>query len=292
MRWSISAQHAGMPIRDFLLQELRFSSRLVKKAKSPAGRITVNGEHKTVRYVLQKGDRIEIILPPEEKGRAMAAEPMDLSICYEDDDLLVINKRAGMPVIPSGIYPNGTLANGLLHYYEKQSYPYTVHIVTRLDKDTSGLVLVAKHQYCHSLLASLQKQHEIKRKYIAIVHGKLSQKTGTIDKPIGRKSISIIEREVTETGKRAVTHYHVLKEFATYSIVEVELETGRTHQIRVHFSSIGHPLVGDDLYGGEKSSIKRQALHCVALQFVQPFSNQLVKITSEMPADMLHVIGG
>jgi len=177
-----------------------------------------------------------------------------------------------------------------LGYYESNKIPYTVHVVTRLDRDTSGLLLVAKHRYSHSLLAKAQKLGKIKRTYKAIVEGNLEKVQGTIDLPIGRKQGSIIEREVNESGKRAITKYKTIKKFSSHSFIEVELETGRTHQIRVHFSHIGHPLVGDDLYGGNRMNIDRQALHCYKLRFEHPFTKETIELESKLPADMKNLI--
>lgn len=290
MKWIITEHHTGMILRSFLLDVARFSNRLIKKAKSADGEILINGEKKTVRYILQLGDLLEIKLPSEQKSDLMKSEEIPLQIVYEDDDLLIINKAAGIATIPSRHHPTGTVANGLLYYYEQNGLPFTIHIVTRLDKDTSGLVLIAKHQYCHSLFSTMQRNNQINRKYIAIIHGKMSEKNSVIDAPIGRKKDSIIERTVTNEGKRAVTYYQIVKETEHFSVVEIELETGRTHQIRVHFSFLGHPLVGDDLYGGRMGIITRQALHCAEISFCHPFTKEQMIISTELPIDMKKII--
>lgn len=286
MKWTILETDNGMMLRDYLIHTLQFSSRLVKKVKSTEGRILINGEPKTVRYLLKTGDTLEVHFPQEKRSASVLAENIPLDIVYEDEHILVVNKNAKMPTIPSKLHPNGTLANGILFYYDEQNIPFTVHVVTRLDKDTSGLVLIAKHQYAHSVLSDLQRVNEIERTYIAIVHGRLQKKEGTIDLPIARNPHSIIERIVSHSGKKAVTHYKVLEEVEEYSVVQIRLETGRTHQIRVHFSHIGHPLVGDDLYGGKLEQIKRQALHCASIRFVHPFTKKEMVFSSKMPEDM------
>ncbi len=201
------------------------------------------------------------------KSADMAAEPIPLSIVYEDDYVIVLDKPPHMSTIPSREHPNGTIANALLFHYEKQQLQTTVHIVTRLDRDTSGLVLVAKHRHVHHLLSEQQKQGKVKRRYEAVCHGYVTPLVRTIDAPIGRKGDSIIERQVRPDGQRAVTHYEVLQQKNEMTHVSIRLETGRTHQIRVHFSHIGHPLVGDDLYGGSRARIDRQALHSCELTF-------------------------
>lgn len=276
-----------MLLRDYLFNVLKFSSRLVKRAKE--GQILVNGEPKTVRYQLKMDDVLEIHVPIE-KSESMHPEKMPLDIVYEDEDVIVVNKLAGIPTIPSRLHPNGTLANSLLYYYKNNHIPYTIHVVTRLDKDTSGLVLIAKHPYSHSLLSSMQQNGKIERKYVAIVHGNLHCESGTIDEPIGRKPNSIIERTVMQTGKRAITHYKRIKQTEQYAVVEVELETGRTHQIRVHFSYLGNPLVGDDLYGGKTGMIKRQALHCSEITFTHPFTKEYITVQSDLPEDLISII--
>jgi len=286
MKWVIPEKFSGILLRDYLHEELDFSNRLIKKAKSDQGKILINGHHRTVRYVLQAGDVLEIKFPEEMISSTIQPEYMPLTILYEDEHLLIIDKLAGIPTIPSKLHPNGTLANGVLYYYKENHIPYTIHVVTRLDKDTSGLVLIAKHQYSHSLLSSLQRKNKISRTYRAVVHGRLSKKKGTIKRPIGRDPHSIIKRIVREDGQIAITHYDVRKEIADYSDIIVKLETGRTHQIRVHFASIGHPLVGDDLYGGKKDIINRQALHCAGIHFTHPFTNQLIRVWRDLPNDM------
>lgn len=290
MKWQISTEHAGMTINDYLFNELNFSNRLIRRAKSDGNLILVNGLKQTVRYVLKSGDMLQVLFGPEEKGPLMTPENIPLSIVYEDDHIIVINKQPNLVTIPSRLHPKETVANGLIYYYEQQNLPYTAHIITRLDRETSGLLLIAKHQYSHSLLANSQLAGQIQRKYKAIVHGHLHNKVGEIDEPIGRKPGSIIERMVTEDGKRALTHYKVEKEFGNYSLVNVELKTGRTHQIRVHFSHLGHPLVGDDLYGGHITKLTRQALHCEQLVFTHPFTNETIKINAHLHEDLMSFI--
>lgn len=285
MKCIIHSEHVGMTIRDYLKEHRRFSRRILIAVKQE-GNILINHVPQTVRYMLQEGDLLEIAFPKERVGEFMVKEEMDLSIVYEDDSVIVVDKPPGIATIPSHHHPIGTIANGILGYYEKHHIPYTVHVVTRLDRDTSGLVLIAKHRYSHSLLASAQKEGKIKRKYKALVEGNLQKVSGTIDAPIARKEGSIIERMVKETGKRAVTHFKVEKRLSSHTLVNVQLETGRTHQIRVHFSHINHPLAGDDLYGGKTDCMKRHALHCYKLAFEHPFTKEYIQLESNLPGDM------
>src|SRR5699024_6209081 len=189
-------------------------------------------------------DQLEIYFPPEKKGYYMEAEDLPLDIVYEDPYIIIINKDPGMITIPSPHNPSGTVANGLLFYYEQNDINYTVHVVTRLDRNTSGLLLIAKNRYVHSLFSKSLAKGKVKRQYKAIVEGQLEPKKGTISANIGRKKDSIIERAVIKDGKNAVTHYEVQDQTKEHTLVNIALETGRTHQIRVHFSYIGHPLAG------------------------------------------------
>ncbi|ASN07433.1 RNA pseudouridine synthase [Virgibacillus necropolis] len=279
-----------MSIHDYLRSVQSFSRRLVKNVKDSKGKIQVNGTCQTVRYRLSSGDELEVGFPPEIVGKGLFPEDLPLTIVYEDEAVLVIDKPAGIATIPSFKHLKGTIANAVLGHYRKHQIPYTVHVVTRLDRDTSGLMLIAKHQYSHSLLSGEQKAGKVNRNYSAVVEGSLSQLEGTIDANIGRKEGSIIERMVTESGKKAITHYQVVEQSTNYSLVDIRLETGRTHQIRVHFAHVGHPLAGDDLYGGSTKDFNRQALHCTELTFCHPFTKKVMHFQSSPPSELLHLI--
>lgn len=285
----IEASDAGKLIREYVYENLHLSQRHVKAIKELPNGITVNGEERTVRYELKAGDQLIILFPTEKTN--MTAEDLALDIIYEDDWLLVINKPAGMPTIPSQLHPSGTLANGLLFYYQKKELPYTVHIVTRLDKDTSGLVLIAKHRHAHHLLSKQLQAGKISRTYEAIVHGHLANEGATIDAAIGRKNDSIIEREVRADGQAAISHYQVIERLPNHlTHVRVKLETGRTHQIRVHFAHIGHPLLGDDLYGGSAKLLPRQALHAHTILCYHPLEEKLLQWSVGLPPDLRAVV--
>lgn len=286
MKWIVKDAEHGMMVRDFLKDVAKISRNMVKVLKHEGGQILINQRDVTVREKLQKNDCIQVLFPPEERGKSLLPEPIPLEIVYEDEHLLVINKQAKMATMPSPHHKAGTIANGLIHYYEEKGWQYTAHVVTRLDRDTSGLMLIAKHGYSHSLF----QQEKIERSYQAIVEGKLDNQKGTINAPIARKPTSIIERMVAESGKHAITHYHVLRNLANGTYVEVNLETGRTHQIRVHFSSLGHPLVGDDLYGGSLTYIDRQALHCTSLRFIHPITKEQCHFQSALPNDLTQLL--
>jgi 23S rRNA pseudouridine1911/1915/1917 synthase len=284
--WKITSKWHGKLLKDFLLQEVKVSRRALTDLKFHGGKISINGDDKTVRYQLQEADEVEITFPEEIRSTKLQPEPIPLQIVYEDSHLLIINKVAGMSTIPSREHPNHSVANALLHHYNKQDLSYAVHVVTRLDRDTSGLLLIAKHRFCHHLLSLEQREGTINRTYEAIVHGTLIQEKGKIDLPIGRKPDSIIERTVIENGKRAITNFTCLNRNNHSTYVQLTLETGRTHQIRVHMSAIGHPLFGDDLYGGKREQIHRQALHCSNLTFIHPFTKEKMNFSCQLPNDM------
>lgn len=275
-----------MEVLEYLRDIHSFSKRIIISIKFGGGQILVNEKPGTVRYRLKTEDVLSVQFPPEKIGPNLTATDLPLDILYEDEAIIILNKPAGVAVMPSAHNKTGTIANRLLAYYAKQNIPYTVHIVTRLDRDTSGLLLVAKHSYSHSLLARAQQAGQVNRKYNAIIEGILNNKHGVIDEPIARKEDSIIERRVHQSGKTAVTEYEVLKETDNYSLLKVILKTGRTHQIRVHFSFIGHPLLGDGLYGGTKELMSRQALHCCELNFKHPLTTKQVSYHSPLPHDM------
>ncbi|MFJ8354826.1 RluA family pseudouridine synthase [Bacillus paramycoides] len=289
LKWTIQSVAEGILVREFLKTK-GISKAALTDIKFHGGAIEVNGEHASVRHKLQAGEELQVFFPVEERSEGMIAENIPLCIVYEDDAVLVMNKEAYMSTIPSREHPSGSVANALLYHYDKQHLASTVHIVTRLDRDTSGLMLIAKNRFVHHLLSKQHQQKGVKRTYEAIVHGMILEEVGTIDAPIGRKADSIIERTVCEDGQRAVTHFKVMESFPNKTRVALELETGRTHQIRVHMAHIGHPLLGDDLYGGQRDVMKRQALHSTSLTFYHPILEKEMTFTSSIPDDMQHAL--
>ncbi|KAA0546719.1 RluA family pseudouridine synthase [Bacillus sp. BGMRC 2118] len=275
-----------MLVREFLKKQ-EISKVALTDIKFGGGDILVNNVSVTVRYVLREGDVLKVLFPPEKRSDDLLSENIPLHIVYEDAYLLVINKPPFMSTIPSRDHPTSSLANALLYYYEQKNIQSTVHIVNRLDRDTSGLLIVAKHRYTHHLFSKQQKVREIHRRYEAFVHGQIKQDCGTIQAPIGRKEDSIIEREVREDGQDAVTHFEVLARYKGFVHVSLKLETGRTHQIRVHMSHLGHPLLGDDLYGGKRELIARQALHSTELSFTHPITKENLHFEISLPEDMM-----
>ncbi|RST59653.1 RluA family pseudouridine synthase [Siminovitchia terrae] len=286
LEWVISNEDAGKDIKTFLSKE-HISRRALTDIKFAGGYISVNGKEQNVRYFLNEGEKLEIAFPPEPVNPHLKQEHIQLDIFYEDRDIIVINKPPYMSTIPSREHPSGSVANALAYYNEHHgSMKAAVHIATRLDRNTSGLLLVAKHRHAHHLFGLQQGESKIHRAYEGIATGRFENKNAEIDAPIGRKQTSIIEREVREDGKRAVTFYEVKKQLKGAVLVKLKLETGRTHQIRVHLSHIGHPLLGDELYGGPMESIKRQALHCSELAFLHPLTRKEMFFKAPLPQDM------
>ncbi len=285
LQWEVNPFQAGQTIKN-LLREEEISRIALTDIKFRGGKILVNGMEVNVRYVLKVGETVTVIFPLEKPSEGIVGERIPLEILFEDQYLLVVNKPAGMTAIPSREHPTGSLANALVGYYEEIGIEATAHIVTRLDRDTSGIVLIAKHRHIHHLFSKQQQKGNVKRTYEAFAEGNLWFDEGTIEEPIGRKSDSIIEREVRSDGQYACTNYKVLKRYKEFTHVELQLKTGRTHQIRVHMSFIGHPLLGDDLYGGSLLHIVRQALHCKKIQFHHPITSLEMTFTASLPNDL------
>ena len=289
LNWNIGQQHVNQSIKDFL-KEQQISRTALTDIKFNGGSILVNNTPVTVRYQLKLGDMVEVTFPKETPSLDLIPAQIKLDIIYEDDYLLVVNKQPYLSTIPSREHPRYSLANGLLSYFEKIGLEATIHIVNRLDRDTSGLLAVAKSRFVHHLLSQQQKSGKITRRYEAIVHGELQHDKGVIDAPIGRRDTSIIEREVRDDGQYAVTHYAVLGKYKNLSHVALKLETGRTHQIRVHLSHLGHPIVGDDLYGGSREKIQRQALHAYELSFFHPITDNYISFRAPLPKDITNLM--
>ncbi|WP_135449433.1 RluA family pseudouridine synthase [Planococcus citreus] len=268
------------------LQNYGISKRTLASVKYSGGHLLVNGSEVTVRHPLEVGDAVTVIFPIETQGKGLTAENGPLAIVYEDDALLIVEKPPRQNTIPSREQPFGSLANIVAGHFERHAIPSTLHIATRLDKDTSGLVCIAKNRHIHHLLSVQQQEKRMNRRYEAFVHGEVAAGKSVITAPIARKGTSIIEREVREDGKFAETEIELIQSIGGISHVRLKLNTGRTHQIRVHLSHIGHPLLGGDLYGGGRELIDRQALHCTELQLDHPVSGERLAFTSALAGDM------
>lgn len=273
-----------MTIKEILKGELHLSDRLIARLKNNKA-ILYKGENIFVDRYLKAGD--ELILVMEEEGEnEILPQPVPLDIVYEDEVLLVVNKCAGIVVHPSSLHPDWTLANGVIHHFHQQGLDIKFRAVHRIDRETSGLLVLAKNQYVHHQLSVQLEARTIERKYLAIAEGVIEVESGTVNASIGRAEGSIIERRVDPNGQHAVTHFKVMKRLEDRTLIELQLETGRTHQIRVHMKHIGHPLIGDSLYGHEHPIMKRQALHAYILGFTHPLTKQRLTFNIPLPKDM------
>lgn len=290
--YEIASVDADQTILQFLKNKGYSSSNVVALKKIEKS-ILVNGVWEHVTYKLRDGDRLTIRYTEEDVSGHIVATPLPLTIVYEDEDILVVDKPADMPVHPSMHNYTNTLANALMHYYTQKEENFTFRCINRLDRDTTGLVLLAKHGISAGILSLQMQRREIHRTYLALVEGHFSESKGTIDAPIARKGESIIEREVNlKTGERAVTHYEIVQtcQDFDYTLLSIQLETGRTHQIRVHMQHIGHPLIGDTLYPSDCSRIQRQALHSARLTFSHPVTGKLMDFKAALPKDMSRLL--
>ena len=280
-RYTVSAVDAGLQLQTYLRKRQGYSKRLIINLKH--GGISVNGEHRRMVDPVEAGDIIDIELGGD-KIKLIPNPALKVPVVYESDDIIVFDKPADMPVHPSATYYDDTLGNYFAALFQEE--PVAFRPIKRLDRDTTGLCLSAKNT-----LAAAKVAESLEKEYVAIVQGQLNQSEGVIDQPLIRVPGSIISRKVHPDGQRAVTHYRVVQQFADFALVAIRLETGRTHQIRVHFAYIGHPLEGDTLYGGRTQYIGRHALHCGKLTFRCPESDAPVTLVSPLPADMALLVG-
>lgn len=268
-----------------LKEQFLLSDRLITKLKK-ANKIYLNSLPTYTKKSVTVGDTVSVLIDFEEDNSNIVASNIPLNIIYEDDYLLVLNKPANIAIHPSILHFDNSLSNGVKFYFDKLGLKKKIRIVNRLDRNTSGIVILAKNEYIQECLIKQMKTNEFKKEYLAIAKGILESKSGTLNFPIARKEGSIIERTVSSDGDSAITHYDVVKEFNNLSLVHIVLETGRTHQIRVHFSHIGHPILGDTLYGSPSELINRQALHSYKLTFIHPVTKKELILESSLPNDI------
>lgn len=289
IQYKIEEQHNGKCISMFL-KEKEYSRAVIIELKKTKTGIQKNGTWAGVNEILNTGDILEICLTEQGSSENIVPKELQLDILYEDEDILVVNKPYDTPIHPSVNNYNNTLANGVVHYYQQQNKPYIFRCINRLDRDTTGVTILAKNLISASILSKRLKERGLSRTYVAFVEG-ITKEEGTIDRPIGREEGTIIKRKIDEKeGKHAVTHYCKLEELQVegkaVSVVALQLETGRTHQIRVHMASIGHPLLGDFLYNESNHMLTRQALHAVSCAFYHPITGEYKRITAPLPKDM------
>ena len=247
-------------IKEVLKTKFEISDRLLLKLKNN-NKIFLNGQPANIRYPVNSNDIVEILIDFDEDNTNIVPNKMELNILFEDECLLILNKPAGFPIHPSMLHFEDSISNGVRYYFDSIGLKKKIRPVNRLDKDTSGIVIFAKNEYVQECLIRQMKRNEFIKEYIAICNGTLPHTSGIITAPIARKENSIIERCVSDTGDTATTHYKVIKTDGKLSVVNLKLETGRTHQIRVHMAHIGAPILGDTLYSTASNLISRQALH-------------------------------
>lgn len=286
----VTADDKDLQVKDLLRRRFDFSSRLRNKIKREK-LLTLNGEPVEGWITPAEGDIIKIALPDEHSN----FEPQDIPVfpVFEDDDLLILNKQPGLIVHPTKGHPNGTMANALMNYMQKTGRPFKIRFVNRLDMDTSGLLVVAKNAYCQNEYTRQMKENIVEKRYIAIVDGLIKDDEGTVDLPIGRPDPDDVRRAVVADGYPSLTHFKVLERYTgrKCTLVELLLMTGRTHQIRVHMSHIGHPVLGDSLYGTSCDDIiRRQALHAASLSFIHPIKKEQLHVTAPLPDDMKNAV--
>lgn len=292
LNYRIDAQSAGLRIEQYLKRK-GFSSQNLAAIKRMPESILVNGIHCYLRHPLSDGDHLTVQITETKCSEKIPPVKLPLQIVYEDEDFIVVNKPAGMPIHPSLNNYYNSLANALAWYYQEQGKAFIFRCCNRLDRDTSGLTVVAKHLVSAGILSSMTERREIHREYLAIASGRVTPAQGTITAPLGRKPGTIIERMVDfDQGETAVTHYQVISYTQRYSLVALKLETGRTHQIRIHMKHLGYPLIGDYLYNPDMTAIGRQALHSHRLSFAHPITGHYMEFEAPLPDDMKAALTG
>ncbi len=298
MEFKYTVKDSDKSIKQILKNELNMSERYILKLKKNKC-IQINGQSVHINYPIFDGDILYIFENfAEDSSNIVPNQDIPLKILFEDEYLLIVDKQPGIPVHPSILHYENSLSNCVKYYFNQIGLNKKIRPVNRLDKDTSGIVLFAKNDYIQECLVKQMKSNTFKKYYIAILEGIVENESGTISAPIARKDGSIIAREISLGGETAISHYKVIKKFSykngntLFSLTKVEfsLETGRTHQIRLHSKHIGHPIVGDTLYGNPSELISRQALHAYKVEFIHPVTKKMISIEAEIPNDMSQIL--
>lgn len=288
----IGSDDAGKPVKHILKSKLQLSTRLVKKLKYQS-KVLINDVPVRVTHIVNENDKLKVELELEEDCENIEPQNIPIDIIHEDDCLLVLNKQPGIVVHPTFNHPDSTIANGIVYYLKQQGISKKVRPVSRLDRDTSGIIIFAKNQYIQEMLVRQMQQKIFEKEYLGIVLGIPSNINGTIDLPIDRDPESIMLRHISDTGAPSITHYEVLESFPLYNaaLLRFKLETGRTHQIRVHCLAMGFPIYGDTLYSDSTDLlISRQALHSHTTKIIHPQTQKEVIFNAELPTDMKNVL--
>lgn len=283
MEYRVKKEDTGEKLISIVCSNMNISSRLLRKLKKSKS-ILLNNRAVSINASVREHDMVKIILP--EENNTFDPEPLDIEVVYEDVDVVLVNKRPFIVVHPTKGHPYGTLANGLAHYNLEHGMDYKIRFINRLDRDTSGLIMIAKNAYGQKVISDQMMGNQVSKYYYAVVEGIVKPEKATINAPVGLANEDDVARIVLDTGQEAITHYEVVETFPTASLVRLKLETGRTHQIRVHMKHIGHPLIGDTLYGESSKLINRQALHATELTFFNVRSGQSCTVIADLPEDM------
>ena len=290
MEFLVDQKHDGVLLRSYLKGTCGVPSRLMTQLKKRPEGITVNGKHVTVRYILRAGDLLRVDVDDSVPQEAFPPVELPFTILYEDDDLLIVDKPPNMPTHPSAGHNGDTLANGLTWLFEQRGEPFVFRPVSRLDRNTSGIITLAKNQYAAGILCKAMKAHQIKKTYLAVTEGFPPKESDTVSTGTRRQKEFFVLREVChvddEGAALTVTAYNVRKRYANHALVELHPLTGRTHQIRVHLAYLGCPIVGDDLYGRESELISRHALHATRVELNHPSTGEAMVFESPMPEDL------
>ncbi len=287
-KYNVAGEHEGITVENYLKQVLHYSGRKIQKLTRKKG-ILLNGKSVYLQKKMKSGDTLRVLVL-EDAAYGVQPEQGVIDILYEDDSLIVLNKPAHLLVHPAGRTTGGTLANYLAYHLKQQGVMCTIRPVHRLDRDTSGCVVFAKDARSQFVLEQQLQTGALKRNYRALVQGTVSPPSGTINAPIGPHPARPNRRAVNEAGERAITHYRTISSFAEASLLELSLDTGRTHQIRVHLAHLGHPVIGDRMYGKASSCINRQALHAFSVSFTSLTDSREVTVTAPLPEDFIQAV--
>lgn len=274
--------HGGKTLEEFLYSH-QISGRLFRRLYREKN-LLINGDFKGKKTILEPGDIVSMIIEEEENNTP--PEPMPLDIIYEDMDLLVLNKKPFVVVHPTKSHQQNTLSNGIANYFKDKDIKRKIRFVNRLDMNTSGILIVAKSSFAHQQMALQFENNQVEKRYIAVVSGLVEKDEDIIDLPIGKEEEKSTKKVVTKRGKKAITKYRVVERYRAATLLDIQIYTGRSHQIRVHLNHIGHPIIGDTLYHEPSKYIERQALHSYYLKLKLPRSKELVKFRAELPQDM------
>jgi len=285
--YQVEERESGRTLKQVLKGSLGISSRLLTKIKQ-GQMITINGQYAKYHEIVATGDLIHLSM--EEPPNQFMPQNIPFQVVYEDVDLIIVNKQPGVVSHPTKSHPLGTMANGAAYYLSQRGIDCRIRFVNRLDMDTSGLLIIAKNPYAHHILSEQMQRNEVHKQYLTFVKGKLAVKSDIINAPIYRPTEDAIQRVVDPRGQESITQYQVLEEYPGASMLEVTLFTGRTHQIRVHLSHLGHPIIGDSLYGTEAPGlVSRQALQAFKLELKQPRYGHTIKVKAPLSEDLIRL---